>query len=146
MTFGLLFAVFGAAFLSATLLVGVSEAALIAAAAQPSAEFLPLFVAATAGNVLGAAVNYALGRCLLRFQDRRWFPVGSGNREKAERLFQRYGSPVLLLSWLPIVGDPLTLIAGFLRTPLPLFFLYVTIGKALRYAVLLLAVDQITGA
>lgn len=141
MTAGLLFGVFSAAFLSATLLVGVSEAALILAARQPDAHLIALFLAATAGNVLGAVVNFVLGRFLLRFENRRWFPVSPLNRKRAEALFGRYGRPILLLSWLPVVGDPLTLVAGLLRTPLPVFLLYVTIGKAARYAVLLWAWD-----
>lgn len=137
LTIGLLFSVFGAAFLSATLLVGVSEAALVVAAAQPDARLFQLFLAATAGNVLGAAVNFALGRSLLRFEDRRWFPVRPANRRKAEALFGRYGRPVLLFSWLPVIGDPLTLAAGLMRMPFAVFLGYVTIGKAARYAVLL---------
>jgi membrane protein YqaA with SNARE-associated domain len=145
LTAGLLFGVFSAAFLSATLLVGVSEAALILAARQPDAHLIALFLAATAGNVLGAVVNFVLGRFLLRFENRRWFPVSPLNRKRAEALFGRYGRPILLLSWLPVVGDPLTLVAGLLRTPLPVFLLYVTIGKAARYAVLLWAWDTFAG-
>ncbi|KQY40791.1 hypothetical protein ASD32_03055 [Rhizobium sp. Root483D2] len=141
----MLFGVFSAALLSATLLVGVSEAALILAARQPDAHLIALFLAATAGNVLGAVVNFVLGRFLLRFENRRWFPVSPLNRKRAEALFGRYGRPILLLSWLPVVGDPLTLVAGLLRTPLPVFLLYVTIGKAARYAVLLWAWDTFAG-
>ncbi len=143
MTAGLLFGVFSAAFLSATLLVGLSEAALVLAAGQPGAPLVALFLAATAGNVLGAVVNFVLGRFLLRFENRRWFPVSTVNRKRAETLFGRYGQPILLFSWLPIVGDPLTLVAGLLRTPFPTFLIYVTIGKAARYAVLLWAWDKL---
>jgi membrane protein YqaA with SNARE-associated domain len=145
LTIGLLFSVFGAAFLSATLLMGVSEAALVFAAAQPDARLFQLFLAATAGNVLGAAVNFALGRSLLRFEDRRWFPVSPANRRKAEALFDRYGRPVLLFSWLPVIGDPLTLAAGLMRMPFAVFLVYVTIGKAARYAVLLWLWDAVAG-
>lgn len=96
-----------------------------------------LFLVATAGNVLGALVNFALGRFLIRFEDRRWFPVSAPARQKAEALFARYGQPVLLFSWLPVIGDPLTLAAGLLRTPLSVFLAFVMIGKATRYAVIL---------
>ncbi|WP_407951296.1 YqaA family protein [Pararhizobium qamdonense] len=126
-------------------MVGVSEAALILAARRPDAHLIALFLAATAGNVLGAVVNFVLGRFLLRFENCRWFPVSPLNRKRAEALFGRYGRPILLLSWLPVVGDPLTLVAGLLRTPLPVFLLYVTIGKAARYAVLLWAWDTFAG-
>lgn len=144
MTASILFGVFSAAFLSATLLVGVSEAALLAAASLPQAPLFLLFLAATLGNVLGAVVNYALGRFLTRFEDRRWFPVSPANRRKAERLFARFGRPILLFSWLPVVGDPLTLAAGLLRTPIPIFLVYVTAGKATRYAVILWLWDTAT--
>lgn len=132
-----LWGVFAAAFLSATLLMGVSEAALIAAARYGTSDRLALFAAATTGNVLGAVVNYALGAWALRFEGRRWFPVSSRSRQKAERVFARFGYPVLLLSWLPIIGDPLTVAAGMLRMPFALFLVLVAIGKAARYAVLL---------
>ena len=144
MTAMLLLGVFGAAFLSATLLFGVSEAALLVAAAQQDARLLPLFLAATAGNVTGAIVNFVLGRFLLRFENRRWFPVGPENRSRAQALFERFGRPVLLFSWLPLIGDPLTLAAGLLRMPFSVFFVYVTIGKAARYAALLWGYDMIT--
>ncbi|WOS64539.1 YqaA family protein [Sinorhizobium fredii] len=119
------------------MLFGLSEAAVVAAALSAETSRAALFLAATAGNVLGALVNFALGRFAIRFEDRRWFPVSRHARQKAETLFARYGRPVLLFSWLPIVGDPLTLAAGLLRTPLGAFLVYVTIGKAARYAALL---------
>ncbi|PDT55325.1 MULTISPECIES: VTT domain-containing protein [Sinorhizobium] len=110
---------------------------MVAAALSAETTRAALFFAATAGNVLGALVNYALGRFAIRFEDRHWFPVSPRARQRAETLFARYGQPVLLFSWLPIVGDPLTLGAGLLRTPLAAFLAYVTIGKAVRYAALL---------
>ncbi len=134
---GTLFGVFIASFLSATLLFGLSEAALVLAAQERDASLPVLLAVATAGNVLGAVVNFMLGRFLIRFEDRRWFPLDAKNRLRAEALFARYGRPVLLLSFLPVVGDPLTLVAGLLRTPFSVFLVYVTIGKAARYALVL---------
>jgi membrane protein YqaA with SNARE-associated domain len=131
-----LFGVFAASFLSATLLVGLSEAAVIAALQDPALPRTLVFLVATFGNDLGAVFNFVLGRFFLRFEGRRWFPVTPASRARAEAIFQRYGQPVLLFSWVPVIGDPLTLAAGLLRMPWLPFLVYVTIGKAARYAVL----------
>lgn len=98
---------------------------------------LGLWLAATCGNTLGSCLNWYLGKELLRFQHKRWFPVSPAQLAKAEFHFNRYGSWSLLLAWLPIVGDPLTLVAGTLRVRFGLFLLLVTLGKGVRYAVLL---------
>ena len=100
---------------------------------QAGGDPLTLVVVATAGNTLGAVVNWALGRYLLHFQDRRWFYFSRGQIEKAQRWYQRYGYWSLLLAWLPVGGDALTLIAGIMKVRLGLFLLLVGIGKALRY-------------
>ncbi len=96
-----------------------------------------LLLVATSGNVLGSVVNYAMGRYLLRFQGRRWFPFEADGLQRGERWFQRYGKWSLLLAWAPLVGDALTFVAGMMRVHPTLFLLLVTIGKASRYAVLL---------
>lgn len=92
-----------------------------------------LVAVATASNVLGAVVNWLLGRYLMRFRDRRWFPAGGKAIDRATGWYRRWGVWSLLFAWLPVVGDPLTLVAGLLRAPLPLFLLLVTIGKGGRY-------------
>ena len=99
------------------------------------------FLAATAGNVLGAVVNFALGRFLLRFERSPLVSRQPGEPAEGRGAVRRYGQPVLLFSWLPVIGDPLTLAAGLLRTPFAVFLVYVTIGKAARYAVLLWALE-----
>ncbi len=127
---------FGAAFLAATLVPAYSEilfAGLLAAGHDPWA----LWAWATAGNTLGAAVNWALGRYLLHFQDRRWFPFRTETLGVAQRWFQKYGVWSLLLAWAPIGGDALTFIAGVMRVRFWLFFLLTGIGKGARYAILL---------
>jgi membrane protein YqaA with SNARE-associated domain len=93
--------------------------------------------AATSGNTLGSCFNWYLGRRLLDFQHKRWFPFSAAAIDKAQRQFKRFGPFSLLLAWLPVVGDPLTLIAGVLKVPFRLFFLLVLLGKALRYGVLI---------
>lgn len=125
------------AFTSATLLPGASEVALLAVATAGSASPWLLLAVAAAGNVAGSCVNWVLGRFLIRFSDRRWFPASPRQVDRASHWYRRYGWPSLLLSWLPIVGDPLTVVAGALRTPFALFLVVVGIAKTARYALLL---------
>jgi membrane protein YqaA with SNARE-associated domain len=124
---------FVSAFTSATLLPGSSEAALLALLGLGRGEPILLVAVATAGNVLGSFVNWVLGRFFSEFRDRPWFPVQRGAYDRAVAWFRRYGAWTLLLSWLPVVGDPLTLAAGVLRVRLLPFLLLVSIGKAGRY-------------
>ncbi|RVU41268.1 DedA family protein [Rheinheimera riviphila] len=130
------------AFTSATILPGSSE---VVMAGMWWHGFTPLllWVVATFGNVLGSCVNWWLGSQALRFSDRKWFPVKPPQMARAEHWFGRFGTPALLLSALPVVGDPLTIVAGVMRMRLSLFVLMVFIAKGGRYAVLLLAADQL---
>ena len=96
-----------------------------------------LWLVATLGNTLGSCINWYLGLELLRFQDRRWFPFKPLQLARAQRQFNRYGRWSLLFAWLPVVGDPLTLVAGVLRVRFVPFVVLVAIGKGLRYAVLI---------
>ncbi|PZO80099.1 MAG: hypothetical protein DI629_07985 [Mesorhizobium amorphae] len=98
-----------------------------------------LLVVASAGNVLGSVVNWWLGRQADRFRHKRWFPVTEGQLERASRWYRRWGRWSLLLSWMPVVGDPLTLVAGVLREPLASFVAIVALAKAGRYGVVLWA-------
>jgi membrane protein YqaA with SNARE-associated domain len=127
---------FAAAFAAATLLPFYSEAALVGLQAA-GYDPLALWFWATAGNTLGAAVNWAIGRWLMHFKDRRWFPFKQRQIAVAQRWFQRWGVWSLLMAWLPVGGDALTFIAGIMRVRFDLFFLLTAIGKGARYAVLL---------
>lgn len=127
---------FVAAFGAATLLPLQSEAVLVGLLLNGQHGLWLLLAVATAGNVLGSLVNWWLGRGIERFKDRRWFPVSPARLEQAGQHYRRYGHWSLLLSWLPIVGDPLTLVAGVMREPLARFLLIVTLAKGARYAVL----------
>lgn len=127
---------FGSAFLAATLLPLQSEAVLVGLLLSGSYPIGVLLIVATFGNVLGALVNWYLGRSLLRFKDRRWFPSSDRQLERAQGWYSRYGRWSLLGSWLPIIGDPLTLIAGVMREPIGPFLALVTFAKGTRYLVL----------
>jgi len=128
---------FSSALVAATLLPAQSEAVLVSLVLGGAQPAWALVTVASAGNVLGAVINWLLGRSIERFRDRRWFPVGPAALASAQTRYQRWGKWSLLLSWMPIIGDPLTLAAGFLREPLPVFLLFVTIAKTTRYLVLL---------
>lgn len=122
------------AFTSATLLPGTSEAALLALLASAAASPAALLVVASIANVAGSCVNWLLGRFLMRYQDRKWFPASEAQIERAENWYRRWGWPSLLLAWLPVVGDPISVVAGILRTPFPLFLILVAVAKTGRYA------------
>ena len=124
---------FASAFLSATLLPGSSETALIALLVSGKGDASLLITVATAGNVLGSVVNWIIGRFFAHFRDRRWFPVGERSYDRAVEWYGRYGIWSLLFAWLPVVGDPLTLVAGALRTDIRWFLPLVTVGKGARY-------------
>jgi membrane protein YqaA with SNARE-associated domain len=133
-------ALFLSAFLSATLLPGSSEVLLVSLLTQGD-EPLTLWVYATAGNTLGSVVNWILGRYLLQFQQRRWFPLKPAALLRAQLWFQRYGVWSLLLAWAPLIGDGLTFIAGVMRVRFMLFLLLTAIGKGLRYAIIVGLMD-----
>ena len=126
---------FAVALLAATILPAQSEVVLAGMILSERYHLWLLILVASIGNVLGSVVNWFLGRFIAHFEDRRWFPVKRNQIAKAERWYQRYGYWSLLLSWAPVIGDPLTVVAGVLREPLPVFLVLVTIAKVGRYLV-----------
>jgi membrane protein YqaA with SNARE-associated domain len=127
---------FTTAFLAATILPAYSEV-LFAGLLAAGYDSLPLWAWATAGNTLGAALNWLMGRYLLHFENRKWFPFRQANLHRTQKWFQRFGVWSLLFAWLPVGGDALTFIAGVMRVHFVVFFLLTGIGKGLRYAILL---------
>jgi membrane protein YqaA with SNARE-associated domain len=127
---------FGAAFLAATILPAQSEAVLAMMILADRYPLATLIGVASFGNVLGSVVNWVLGRGIEHYRDRRWFPVSGEKLDKAESWYRRYGKWSLLASWVPIIGDPITVIAGVLRVPFLTFLTLVTIAKVGRYLVL----------
>ena len=126
---------FGSAFAAATILPLQSEALLLALLSQGYVPIL-LLIVASVGNILGACVNWYLGRGIVRFQHKKWFPASEAQLQRAEKFYHRYGFYSLLLSWLPVIGDPLTLIAGMLKEPFWRFVVMVSIAKIGRYVAL----------
>jgi membrane protein YqaA with SNARE-associated domain len=128
---------FFVALLAATLVPAQSEAALLALAATGNYPVVALLAVASLGNISGSTLNWALGRYALHFQDRRWFPVKPSQLEKLQGIYNHFGRWSLLASWVPIIGDPLTAMAGILREPLWSFLLIVAIAKIGRYLAIL---------
>ncbi|MCJ8510080.1 DedA family protein [Rhizobium lemnae] len=124
------------AFVAATLLPAQSEALLAYLVVQAEHPVGLLIVFATIGNVAGSVVNWALGRGIERFRTRRWFPVSEAGLDRASRWYRKFGRWSLLTSWVPIIGDPITVVAGILREPLASFVILVTIAKFARYCVI----------
>jgi membrane protein YqaA with SNARE-associated domain len=123
---------FFSSFLAATLLPFYSEVLLVSLLVNGESPTL-LWLFATVGNTLGAVVNWLLGRYLLHFQHRTWFPFKDRQIIRWQRWFQRYGIWSLLFAWLPVGGDALTFIAGTMRVRFWLFVTLTGIGKGLRY-------------
>ena len=124
---------FTTSFLAATIVPGSSEVALAGLVVAYPQSVLTLFTVATVGNTLGSVANWCLGRSLMRFAGCHWFPATAQRIEQASGYLQRFGSWPLLFSWVPIVGDPISLAAAALRIRLLLFVPLVLLGKAARY-------------
>ena len=132
---------FLAAFIAATLFPASSEAALAGLVASRAYDPWLLIGIASLGNVLGAAVNWALGRWAA---ESRWV-TGNRHLARAGSHFRRYGGWSLLLSWLPVIGDPLTLAAGLARMPFVAFLVPVAVGKVARYLLVFHLADWLAG-
>ncbi|WEJ62656.1 YqaA family protein [Thiomicrorhabdus lithotrophica] len=125
---------FLSAFLAATILPLGSEVVLVGLLLN---GFNPVSVVsvATVGNVLGSLVNYAIGFFGSAFVIHSVLKISDESFDKSKQRFEKWGTASLLLAWVPIIGDPLTVIAGVLRINIWLFLLLVTVGKLARYVV-----------
>lgn len=128
-----------AAFVAASLLPAQSEAVFIGLLASQAADPLALFLTASIANTAGSVLNWYLGRLIARHGLER-LPArlrpDPAKLSRAQGWFSRFGWPSLLMAWLPVIGDPLTFVAGTLNYPLGRFVLLVLTGKAARYAAL----------
>ena len=136
-------ALFIAAFASATVVPGGSEVLMLGAIRNGGYSIFMLWAFATAGNTLGSSISWLLGRYARHWQHRRWFPISAAKLARAERQFNHGGRWLLLLTWVPVLGDALCIAAGVLRVPLPLFLLLTAFGKGFRYAVTIYLAMQI---
>ncbi len=127
---------FIASFLAATILPFSSEILLIGLMRQSGEWALPL-VAAGSGNILGSVVNYYLGVYGERFLFYKFLHLSEETIWKTSTRFRKYGVYSLLFAWVPIIGDPLTVVAGAFKVRFILFFVLVSIGKLARYSILI---------
>ena len=117
--------------MAATILPAQSETLLAYQISQNPNAVVALVGVATLGNVLGSVVNWVLGRFASKAG--RWFLVKEERLSSAKDFYFKYGRYTLLFSWVPIVGDPITIVAGIMRERLLTFLVLVTIGKLARY-------------
>ncbi len=123
---------FAASFLAATILPFSSEIIMGYLLTQNASVPMTLF-AATSGNVLGSVTNYGVGMLGSRVVLNKVFGMSDQKVEIAKDRFRRYGTASLLFAWVPVIGDPLTIVAGILKIDFSLFLLLVGGGKFLRY-------------
>lgn len=133
---------FTVAFLSATLLPMGSEALLLYDISQ-NYSLLLLWIFATLGNTLGSMVNYWLGLKGENYLEDKGH-LSAQKMEKARGFFDTYGGWTLLLSWVPIIGDPLTFVAGVLRYNFKWFSLIVAVAKGTRYAIVIFLASSLS--
>ena len=122
-------------FLAATILPFSSELTLAGLIVTSNYDNLLLLIVASFGNVLGSVVNWTLGFYSRNLSSKKWFPFKETQIEKSSKWFRKFGKWSLLFAWVPVLGDPLTLIAGLLRVKFLDFIILVAIGKVSRYFV-----------
>ena len=126
---------FAVSFLAATILPFSSELTLAGLIATSDYDNLLLLIVASFGNVLGSLVNWALGSYSRNLTKKKWFPFKETQIERSSKWFRKFGKWSLLFAWVPVVGDPLTLVAGILRVKFIDFIILVAIGKVSRYLI-----------
>ena len=124
---------FISSFLSSTILPGHSEITLITLILlEKYSKFLLIFFASL-GNILGSIINWYLGFYITKFINKSWFPFTKKQLDKVSLWYLKYGKWSLFFSWVPFIGDPLTIVAGMFRIPIIIFIIIVSISKILRY-------------
>lgn len=149
---------FVVALVSATLLPLGSEPAVVGLLQINPDMFWPAIFTATAGNTLGGAISWWMGLGAhkawnaARQRRRQGLPLEAGQKpprtlsrhERRARIWlRRWGAKTCLLSWLPVVGDPLCAVAGWLKLPFWPCLFYMAIGKFMRYLIMTIAILQV---
>ena len=122
-------------FLAATILPFSSELSLAGLITTSNYDNLLLLIVASFGNVLGSVVNWVLGFYSRNLTIKKWFPFKETQIERSSKWFRKFGKWTLLFAWVPVVGDPLTLVAGIFRVKFIDFIILVAIGKVSRYLI-----------
>ena len=128
---------FGISFLAATILPFSSELSLAGLISTSNFNNSLLLIAASLGNILGSVVNWFMGFYSRNFTSKKWFPFNEMQTTRSSKWFEKFGKWSLLFAWVPILGDPLTLVAGLLRVRFLDFIILVAIGKVSRYLIVL---------
>ena len=134
---------FISSFLSSTLLPGHSELTLTAFILMKKFPVINLIFFASTGNILGSLINWCMGYYLTNLKDKKWFPFNKLQLTRASKWFLKYGKWSLFFCWVPIIGDPLTMVAGIFRFPIHIFLLIVSFAKTMRYAIIYLVTTNI---
>lgn len=121
---------FIASFLASTILPLSSEG-FVFSLVKLGFDFFTVVMVASVGNFLGACTSYYLGLKGRKYL--KYLRISQDDVEKAERFFSKYGYYVLLFTWLPLIGDPITVTGGLLRVKFKVFAVLVFVGKFLRY-------------
>ena len=134
---------FISSFLSSTILPGHSEIILTAFIFLKKYPIIDLIFFASIGNILGSILNWCIGYFITNLKDRKWFPINKSQLTRASSWFLKYGKWTLCLSWVPLIGDPLTIIAGIFRVPIYTFIFIVSLVKTMRYVFISLVVTNV---
>jgi len=124
----------------ATIIPFGSEAYFITLLSLEKYNHFILFFVVSVGNVLGSLFNWVCGFYINFFIKKSWFPINNKIIDRGNKLFKKYGKWSLLISWFPLIGDPITFAAGTLRYPIIPFLVLVSIGKVGRYLIIYLSI------
>lgn len=127
---------FGVSFVAATL-VPLGSEIFVAVMVVSGYDPCLVFTVATTGNIMGSVTNYYVGKLGTNFVLSRYIKIEPEKRQKAEKMYRKWGGPVLFLAWMPVVGDPLTVMAGVFNLDLRVFTFWVGLGKSFRYFVVI---------